>query len=188
MIGAGPMHAPGRRDSPEPRHSDAVLTITQAEIERAVPLAPAIRPMFGAQSPGGGAFPPPVPTRAGWNGLAIASFICALAGIPLFGLITGMVAVVLAVIALGAIRASSQRGLGLALGGLLLGLVDVVGWIALIVMLLPGFFSRELPADLHFSEAPPDLSAIRELAPPLPAHDESQCADRAAHRDCRAGR
>ncbi len=159
--------APGRRDSPEPRHSDAVLTITQAEIERAVPLAPAIRPMFGAQSPGGGAFPPPVPTRAGWNGLAIASFICALAGIPLFGLITGMVAVVLAVIALGAIRASSQRGLGLALGGLLLGLVDVVGWIALIVMLLPGFFSRELPADLHFSEAPPDLSAIRELAPPL---------------------
>ncbi len=104
--------------------------------------------------------------RARWNGLAIASFICALAGIPLFGIITGMVAVVLAVIALGAIRASSQRGLGLALGGLLLGLVDVVGWIALIVMLLPGF-GRELPADLHFSELPPDLSAIRELAPPL---------------------
>jgi S1-C subfamily serine protease len=142
------------------------LTITQAEIERAVPLAPAIRPMFGAQTTSMAAFPPPVPTRTGWNGLAIASFITALAGIPLFGLITGMVAVVLAAVALGAIRGSSQRGLGLALAGLLLGLVDVVGWIALIVIMLPGF-GRDLPADLHFTEVPPDLSAIRELAPPL---------------------
>ena len=114
-----------------------------------------------------GAFPPPAadPGRC-WNGLAIASFICALAGIPLFGIITGLVAVVLAVIALGAIRATSQRGLGLALAGLLLGLVDVVGWIALIVMDAPGS-GHELPADLHFSELPPDLSVIQELAPPL---------------------
>jgi hypothetical protein len=158
--------APGRRASPEPRQSDVVLTITHAELERAVSLVPAVRPMLGARSAGPGGFPPPLPARHGWNSLAIASFVCALAGIPLFGIITGIVAVVLAVIALGAIRASSQRGLGLALTGLLLGIADVVGWIALIMMMLP-WFGRELPEDLHFSELPPDLSVIQELAPPL---------------------
>jgi S1-C subfamily serine protease len=100
------------------------------------------------------------------NGLAIASFICALAGIPIFGIITGFVAILLAVIALGAIRSNSQRGLGLAISGLLLGLVDIVGWIALIVWMLP-WAGNELSADLHFSELPPDLSVIQELAPPL---------------------
>jgi hypothetical protein len=106
------------------------------------------------------------PVTKGISGLAIASFICGLAGIPLFGIITGFVAVVLAIIALGAIRSTSQRGLGLALAGLLLGMVDVVGWIALIVWMLP-LAGRELSADLHFSELPPDLSVIQDLAPPL---------------------
>ena len=121
MSAAGPIRVhPARRDSPEPRHSDAVLTITQAELERAVPLAPGdssyvrrIRVRAAAR------FRRRCRPAPGWNGLAIASFICALAGIPLFGIITGLVAVVLAVIALGAIRASSQRGLGLAIAGLL---------------------------------------------------------------------
>ena len=129
--------APARRSSPEPRHSEPVLTITHAELDRAVPLAPAARPMPGATRIGSAHSPPRPPVAAGVNGLAIASFICALAGIPLFGIITGFVAVVLAVIALGAIRATSQRGLGLAIAGLLLGMVDVVGWIALIVWMLP---------------------------------------------------
>ena len=71
---------------------------------------------------------------AGVNKLAIASLVCGLAGIPFFGLITGLVAVLLAVLALSAIRASSQRGLGLALAGVLLGIVDVAGWIILLGM------------------------------------------------------
>jgi S1-C subfamily serine protease len=158
--------APARRDSPETRHSDAVLKITSAELERAVPLVSAARPMLGAKSVAPAALPPPLPARPGWNGLAITSFVCALAGIPLFGIITGVAAVVLAVIALGAIRSSAQRGLGLALAGLLLGLADVVGWIALIVMMLP-WSSRELPENLHFSGLPPDLSVIQELPPAL---------------------
>jgi S1-C subfamily serine protease len=158
--------APARRASPEPRHSEPVLTITHADLDRVGPLASAARPVGGASRGGPAYSPPPLPARTGVNGLAIASFICALAGIPLFGVITGVVAVVLAVVALGAIRVTSQRGLGLALAGLLLGLADVVGWIALIVIMVP-WFGRELPQDLHFSELPPDLSVIRELAPPL---------------------
>lgn len=158
--------SPARRPLTEPRHSEPVLTITHAELDRAVPLASAARPMPGATRVGVIHSPPRPTAAAGVNGLAIASFICALAGIPLFGIITGFVAVVLAVIALGAIRANAQRGLGLALAGLLLGLVDVVGWIALIVWMLP-LTGRELSADLHFSELPPDLSVIQDLAPPL---------------------
>jgi S1-C subfamily serine protease len=158
--------APARRSSPEPRHSEPVLTITHAELDRAVPLAPAARQIAAATRIGSAHSPQRSPVAAGVNGLAIASFICALAGIPLFGIITGFVAVVLAVIALGAIRATSQRGLGLAIAGLLLGLVDVVGWIALIVWMLP-LAGHQLSADLHFSELPPDLSVIQDLAPPL---------------------
>ena len=126
-----------------------------------LPLVPCrLSGMSAAQSP------PPLPARPGVNGLAIASFIVALAGIPLFGLVTGMVAVVLAVIALGSIRVTAQRGLGLALAGLLLGMADVVGWIALILMMLP-WFGRGVPQELNFSELPPDLSIIQELAPAL---------------------
>ena len=54
---------------------------------------------------------------AGVNKLAIASLICGIAGIPLFGLITGLVAVFLGVFALAAIRATGQRGLVLASPG-----------------------------------------------------------------------
>jgi Trypsin-like peptidase domain/Domain of unknown function (DUF4190) len=158
--------APARRHSSEPRHSEPVLTITHAELDRAVPLASAARPMAGTTKVNVAHATPHPPVAVGVNGMAIASFICALAGIPLFGIITGFVAVVLAVIALGAIRSTGQRGLGLALVGVLLGLVDVVGWIALIVWMLP-LAGRELSADLHFSELPPDLSVIQNLAPPL---------------------
>ena len=87
------------------------------------------RPVLGIGTVGAALRHHRPPAPSGVNGLAIASFVCALAGIPLFGIITGLVAVVLAVIALGAIRTTSQRGLGLALSGLLLGLADVVGWI-----------------------------------------------------------
>jgi hypothetical protein len=115
----------------------------------------------GAASRHGQQSPP-----SGVNRLAIASFICALAGIPLFGIITGLVAVVLAVIALGAIRQSSQRGLSLALSGLLLGLIDIVGWIYILSVVVP-WGGHGIAPDLHFSELPPDLSAIQELEPAL---------------------
>ena len=48
--------------------------------------------------------------RSGINRLAIASLICGLAGIPLFGIVTGMVAVVLGVLALAAIRGTCSSG------------------------------------------------------------------------------
>jgi hypothetical protein len=153
--------APSRRPELTPVPAETVLTITQAEIDRAVPLPPGVRPL--AVAPNGALVRPgKLPGKARTSGLAIASFVCALAGIPLFGLITGLAAIVLAVIALGGIRTSQERGLGLALSGLLLGIVDVAGWMIFLTVMLshPG-------PELRFTEMPPDLSVIQELDPPL---------------------
>jgi hypothetical protein len=139
-----------------------VLTITRAELEHAVPL-PGGRQPQGVLS-GGKLFlhDSPRQAKSGINGLAIASFICALAGIPFFGVLTGLVAILLGVLALVAIRARAERGLGLALSGLLLGIADVVGWVVFLTILL----SRASP-DLNFAELAPDISVIRELEPAL---------------------
>jgi serine protease Do len=61
----------------------------------------------------------------------VASLITALAGIPLFGLVTGLVAVVMACFALVGIYHSSGRskGLGFAFAGLGTGLAVAAGWL-----------------------------------------------------------
>ena len=157
--------APARRNVLEPDPSRPVLLITGADLERAVPLA-ANGPPRRVPIPGSPAWDPHAPRRrdpgTGTSRLAIASLICGLAGIPLFGLVTGLVAILLAVLALSAIQAGAQRGTWLAISGLSLGIADVVGWLVILGMLLtqPG-------PDLHFAELPPDAAVIQELEPVL---------------------
>ena len=85
------------------------------------------------------------------------------AGILLFGIVTGLVAVVLALFAMGGIRSHTRRGVWLAASGFLLGIVDVVVWAVLLVMVV----GSGLTTDLLESELPPDLATIQELPPPL---------------------
>lgn len=63
------------------------------------------------------------------NKLAVAAFIVAVIGIPAFGIVTGIIAAVLGCIALALHRPSSQRGVGWAVGGIVLGLADFAGWL-----------------------------------------------------------
>jgi S1-C subfamily serine protease len=72
------------------------------------------------------------------NRLAVASLITAVVGIPLFGVVTGFVAILLASVALSRIQASRQKGLGLAVAGLLLGIVDMISWVAALSYALSG--------------------------------------------------
>lgn len=103
--------------------------ITAAELNAAQPL-PARRPAFVSSRLA-------VPEPAGrLNRLALAAFITALAGIPLFGVVTGLVAILLGSLALGTLRTKAQRGLGFALTGILLGLGDVVGWAVFLFVVL----------------------------------------------------
>jgi S1-C subfamily serine protease len=94
------------------------LTITRDELTAAVPLPPR------AAGPAGGNFVEPAPR---WNRAAVWAFIVALVGIPLFGLVTGLIAIVVSCIALAG-HARNQRGLPLAVAAIFIGLLEVVGW------------------------------------------------------------
>ena len=67
------------------------------------------------------------PVRTG-----IAAFVTALAGIPFFGPITGLAAVVMGSLAIGTMKTHGQRGLTLAVGGIVLGLIDVLVWVVVL--------------------------------------------------------
>ncbi|MBI5568960.1 MAG: trypsin-like peptidase domain-containing protein [Desulfomonile tiedjei] len=70
--------------------------------------------------------------------LALTSFIIAVAGIPFFGLLTGMVAVFLGGVALGQISADPLfRGRRWAVAAIVLGIADMALWVVAIGILLP---------------------------------------------------
>jgi hypothetical protein len=153
--------------------SEPVLLITAAEIDRAIPMANAGLPHRSAPGlatigPDGRMIGGRVETRTGrgptrvkTSRLAIASLTCAILGIFLLG-IPGLIAVFLALLALGAIRGGARRGLGLAIPALLLGVLDVAGW---------GFlFSQINWSDFEagpISTDAPDMTGILELEPAL---------------------
>jgi len=145
--------APARRESfPVEQPS---ICITGDELAAARPLATPARPMFA-----------PVllqPEPSGTSRTAVAALIVAVAGIPLFGLITGLVAIVLGSIALGGIHGSRRRGTGFALGGILLGIVDVVGWLIFLTVALRGVV---LPR-VDLAEFEPDESVLEGLPPAI---------------------
>ncbi|MGD9637128.1 MAG: trypsin-like peptidase domain-containing protein [Pirellulales bacterium] len=98
------------------------LTISRADLAAAQPL-PARSAAEGSQYRNASG----IDSSGRWNRAGVWAFVVALLGIPLFGLITGLVAIVIACIALaGHVR--NQRGLGLAVGAIVLGLGEVIGW------------------------------------------------------------
>ncbi|MCO6044119.1 S1C family serine protease [Aeoliella sp. ICT_H6.2] len=62
-----------------------------------------------------------------WNKGSIWAFVISLIGIPLFGIVTGLVAILVACIALVGHR-HNQRGLALGVLAIVIGMADVVGW------------------------------------------------------------
>jgi hypothetical protein len=92
-----------------------------------------------AAPPSNDAYAAPGATAGRLNGLSIASLVLGIAGVTFiltFSGITGLVALVLGIIARGQIRRTGQRGSGFALAGIILGAVGVViGVVALILVL-----------------------------------------------------
>ncbi len=90
---------------------------------------------YGAQQPGYGA--PAAgygvsqggPAQQGTNGLAIASLVSGVLG---FLCLTAIAAVVLGVVALGQIRRTGKKGKGLAIAGIVLGVLWLLGAIVLV--------------------------------------------------------
>jgi S1-C subfamily serine protease len=134
----------------------ATWKITAEEIGQAVPLPPR-RPVSFSDR-----VSVPAVQQPRGNRLALAAFLTALAGIPFFGAVTGLVAILLGCLALPA-QGSKQRGKGLAVTAILLGLVDVVGWVVFIaVMLQPGNALPVVVADFQR-----DPAALEEMPPHL---------------------
>jgi hypothetical protein len=142
--------APVRRELPA--DMAAALRITSDDLGRAVPL-PTRRPPPS--------FPPAAPrvARPRTNQLAWAALAVGIAGIPLFGVVTGLVAILLGALALGAIHHTKQRGTGLAVAGLLLGLFDVVAWVIFLSVML------FRPSPTFRAELQLDEAALQDLAP-----------------------
>lgn len=162
---------------------DVVLTISTADLERAIPerTRPArANPERARQSAAGRSRAASRhneavgSARGGSSGsraekplnrLAVASFLTGLGGTICVGLVTGVVAIVLGVLAVARLRTGRERGIGFAATGVLLGVFDVVLWGAALVFWLspgPGATPVDSSDDLEV-----DLAALAQLDPPL---------------------
>ncbi|MFN0051576.1 MAG: trypsin-like peptidase domain-containing protein [Planctomycetales bacterium] len=136
-----------------------VLRITEEQLHQAIPTrvwtppAPASRP--AAVLP----LPAPPPRRT--SRLAIAAFVVALLGIPLFGLVTGLAAIIMGCIALASLP-RRQPGGGLAAAAILVGALDVVGWTVGLAL-----YTYDRNPGVSSAEFEPDPAALDELPPHL---------------------
>ena len=75
---------------------------------------------------------------ASMNGFALAGFICSIVGLILFGLILGVVAIILSAIGLSKINKDplGWNGRGLAIAGIIIGILDIIGWIIFLALFL----------------------------------------------------
>ena len=144
--------------------ADAVedaIRITVDELDRAVPL-PTGRPITAGVGPAVSIPVGPHPEELRWNRLAIAAFVVALAGIPLFGIVTGLIALLLGCLALTGRYSFKRRGFPLAVMAICLGIADFIGWTVFL-------YSNVDPAKLAFviQAEEPDLDALQELPAPI---------------------
>jgi len=146
----------GRMQREAPAESAAPLRIGTDDLHQATPQ-PAARPSvaYGRRRnafDGDGS----EPAGAARSGLAMASFITALVGILVIGLVTGLAAVVLAIIAMLRDR-GRRRGLGFAVAGLLIGAFDMLLWVGVIA-----YYADALSPTSNHAVLPEDLDIRSE--------------------------
>jgi S1-C subfamily serine protease len=140
-----------------PLDSDPPLRITADELRRISVWRPAAPPQVMIESRAGD------DERNGpRNGVAVASFVTAVAGIPLFGLVTGLVAIVLGCAALLRQNRRAMRGTEFAVAGIALGAADVAGWMIAIAFLFPFDVGAREMADFE-----PEAAALDNLDLPI---------------------
>ena len=152
--------APERRNAAD---SAGVMRITMDDLVQAKPL-PAARPGSAWTS----AAPislssQPLAGPKRWNRLAIATLVVAILGIPLFGLITGLVAIVLGCIALAG-HTRRMKGALVCVLGILLGVVDVAGWTIGLALWFQGAGGLNVVSISDFEQDP---LALEQLPAPI---------------------
>lgn len=66
------------------------------------------------------------------NGMAVAGFVCGVVGLFLFGIVLGPLAIIFSAIGLSKSNKEGRPLRGLAIAGLVLGIVATLGWIIVI--------------------------------------------------------
>jgi hypothetical protein len=69
------------------------------------------------------------------NALAVASLVTGIGGLIIFPILPSIAAIILGIIGRGQIKRQQQSGSGMALAGIILGIVALVLWIALIALI-----------------------------------------------------
>jgi uncharacterized protein DUF1707/uncharacterized protein DUF4190 len=120
----------------QPEYEDRVVRAYQARtygeldvVTSDIP-APSVPPAFLPAAP---PYLPLGPALPATNGQAIASLVCGICA-PFTGGLSAIPAVVLGHMAKSRIRQTGQQGEGLAIGGLVIGYLVIVGWVALILL------------------------------------------------------
>jgi hypothetical protein len=132
---AGPLIAPAGGAGAARAAQDAAILLELGARDIAPPLPPAAPGPRAAPLPPGAV--PQEGQGAKTSGLAIASFVIAMLGIVCAGMVLGVAAITLGGLALRAIsRQADLKGRGLAMAGLLTGIVEVVAWTLLLALVL----------------------------------------------------
>lgn len=95
-----------------------------------------------------------------WNKLAIVSLVLSVLGLPLFG-VPGLIGILLGTIAL-AKHSRRSKGLGVAIGGLVLGVVDCVAWLIVFALFFGG---EQHGLQIGVDDFEPDPAALKQLPP-----------------------
>ncbi len=156
--GCNQFDCPSAGAASQPVTSDRIR-ISASDLDNAVPL-PAAPASFA--EPAATVSMPIDPESQRWNKLAVASFVVALLGIPLFGIATGLLAVATGVVSLAGRHSLRRRGLWFAAAGIVLGILDFVGWA--VYLSTTGGAGHAI---IDLDELEPDLAALQNLPPEM---------------------
>jgi S1-C subfamily serine protease len=96
--------------------------------------------------------------------LAVWSFVTAIIGLPAFGIVTGLLALILACTALSAMAGTRLKGAPWAVSAILIGLFDMVVWVGILAVYFGG---GPQMARLDFQSDLPDLASLEGISPEI---------------------
>jgi len=134
------------------------IRITASDLDKARPLPPSRPP--SSMGPALGIAVGPDPEASRWNRLAVASFVIALLGIPLYGIVTGLLAVAIGALSLVGKYSFRRRGLPFAAAGIILGICVFAGWTVYLSGTADGLNSA-----IALDDFEPDPVALEGLPP-----------------------
>jgi hypothetical protein len=128
-------------------------------------MPPGGPPNFPPGAPAGYSLPPSGKT----SGAAITSLVCGL--IMCVPFVTGLVAIITGFVGVSATKNPGVRGRGLAIAGIILGFISIVGW---------GLFGSAILALVHGSA--PDRAFAKQYISDLSAGNVDQCVQNSSSK------